>query len=387
MPTIPLTISAGRHARYDTPISVDLGGKVAGATQARLTETDTGRNIPCQVDGSKLVFLLPGIGAREERKLTLEVGAEGAKHGGVKLTDGRDKGVAVEINGKAFTTYRYLPKGEFPINARPFFYPVLGPGGVNMTRHFPMRKDVAGEKHDHPHHRGLWVAFGDVNGTDNWSEEKNHAWQTHQKFTEVTSGPVFGRFTELLHWEDKDHKKVCEEIRTFTAWNLPQESRVVDIGVTFVASEGDLTFGDTKEGGIVSIRVPTTMDGVNTGTIENAAGGVGEGETWGKGAHWVDYHGTAEGQHVGVAIFDHPFNLRHPAPWHVRDYGLFAANPFGHSYYKSGLLQNGSYKIAKGEKLVFNYRVLFHRGDTRRGDVSAKWSDYAFPPVVKPVEA
>jgi hypothetical protein len=386
VPTLPLIISAGRHARYDTPVSVDLGAKLAGATQAKLTETDTGRAIPCQLDGSKIVFVLPGIGAREDRKLTLELGADGPRHGGVKLTDNGEKGVSVEINGKSLTTYRYLPKGEFPTKARPFFYPVVGPGGVNMTRHFPMRTDVAGEKHDHPHHRGLWVAFGDVNGTDNWSEEKNHAFQTHQKFTEIVSGPVFGRFTETLHWETSDHKKVCEEIRTFTAWNLPQESRVLDIGVTFGASEGDVTFGDTKEGGIVSIRVPTTMDGDKSGTIENAAGGVGEGETWGKGAHWVDYHGTAENQHVGVAIFDHPFNLRHPAPWHVRDYGLFAANPFGQSYYKAGLLQNGAHKIARGETLAFQYRVLLHRGDARRGDVSGRWTDYAFPPVVKAAE-
>src|SRR4029079_7586012 len=122
---------------------------------------------------------------RSERRLTIELGAEGSRHGGVKLTDGAEKGLSVEIAGRPFTTYRYLPKGEFPIKARPFFYPVLGPGGVNMTRHFPMRKDVDGDKTDHPHHRGLWVAFGDVNGTDNWSEEKNHAFQSHQKFTEI----------------------------------------------------------------------------------------------------------------------------------------------------------------------------------------------------------
>ena len=30
-----------------------------------------------------------------------------------------------------------------------------------------------------------------------------------------------------------------------------------------------------------------------------------------------------------MAIFDHPQNLRHPTWWQVRDYGLFAANPFG----------------------------------------------------------
>ena len=383
--TISLLVNSGRHARYDTPVSVDLVAALAGATQAKLTETDTGRAIPCQIDGAKLAFVLPGIGQRTERRLALELGAEGSRHGGVKLTDNAERGLAIEIAGKPFTTYRYLPhpQGEFPIKARPFFYPLLGPGGVGMTRNYPMRADIAGEKHDHPHHRGLFVAYGDVNGTDNWSEEKNHAYQTHQKFTELVSGPVYGRFVETLHWESSERKKVCEEIRTFTAWNLPQDTRVIDLSVSFIASEGEIRFGDTKEGGIVGVRVPTSMDGERSGTIENAAGGVGEGETWGRAAHWVDYHGTVEGQHLGIAIFDHPMNFRHPTPWHVRDYGLFGANPFAHSYYKSSLLKNGSHVVPKDETLTFQYRIYLHRGDTRRGDVAGKWSDYAFAPMVK----
>ena len=381
--TIPLLLSAGRHARYDAPVVAELGSALSGQTQAKLTEADTGRAIPCQVDGSKLAFLLPGIGARDERKLSLELGAEGSRHGGVRLTDGGEKGLSIDVNGRPFTTYRYLPGGEFPVKARPFFYPVLGPGNVGMTRNYPMRSDVPNEKHDHPHHRGLWIAFGDVNGTDNWSEEKGHAFQTHQKFTELVNGPVFGRFVETLHWETNDRKKVCEEIRTFTTWNLPHDSRIIDLSIAFAASEGDVKFGDTKEGGLVAIRVPTSMDGERSGTIENAAGGIGESETWGRAAHWVDYHGIVEGQHVGIAIFDHPLNLRHPAPWHVRDYGLFGANPFAHSYYNASLLKNGAYTVPKGETLTFRYRVYIHRGDTRRGDVSGKWSDYAFPAYVK----
>ena len=57
--------------------------------------------------------------------------------------------------------------------------------------------------------------------------------------------------------------------------------------------------------------------------------GVRDGETWGKRAKWCDYHGPVEGKIMGVAILDHPQNPRHPTWWHVRDYGLFAANPFG----------------------------------------------------------
>ncbi|MCZ7647407.1 MAG: PmoA family protein [Planctomycetota bacterium] len=386
MSTLELIVNAGRHARYDTPLRVNLGAKLKGQSQARLSEADTGRPIPAQIDGEDLVFILPAAGAREERRLKAELGAEGYRHGGVKLTDGGAEGLAVEINGKPFTTYRYLPEGTFPTKARPFFYPVLGPGGVGMTRNFPMRGDVDGEMKDHPHHRGLWVAFGEVNGTDNWSEQKEHGFQKHQAFAELASGPVFGRFTETLHWTSHHGKKDCEETRRVTVWTMPQDARLLDLEVLFRATDGPIHFGDTKEGGICAIRVPTTMDGNKGGTIENSAGGVGEAETWGRSAHWVDYHGPAEGQHVGVAILDHPLNLRHPQPWHVRDYGLFGANPFGHSYYKASLLENGAHTVEAGASLAFRYRVFFHRGDARRGDVASRWHDYAFPPTVKPVE-
>lgn len=386
MSSLDLLVNAGRHGRYDTPMRVNLGAKLKGSAQVRLSEADTGRPIPAQVDGEELVFILPALGAREERRLRVELGAEGHKHGGVKLADSSASGLAIEINGKPFTTYRYLPEGQFPTKARPFFYPVLGPGGVGMTRNYPMRADVPNEKHDHPHHRGLWVAFGEVNGTDNWSEQKEHGFQKHRAFTELTSGPVFGRFTETLDWTSHQGRKDCEETRRVTVWNLPQDARLLDLEVTFKATEGPIHFGDTKEGGICSIRVPSSMDGVATGTIENSAGGVGEGECWGRAAHWVDYHGQVEGQHVGVAVLDHPFNLRHPTPWHVRDYGLFGANPFGHSYYKSSLLANGSYTVPAGESLAFKYRVYFHRGCAKRGDVASRWNDYAFSPSVKAAE-
>jgi hypothetical protein len=70
----------------------------------------------------------------------------------------------------------------------------------------------------------------------------------------------------------------------------------------------------------------------------------------------------------------------------VRNYGLFAANPFGHSHYKSGLLQKGDHAIAANASLTFRYRLYFHRGDVRRGDVASKWNDFAFPPIARTAE-
>ncbi|MFT5467598.1 MAG: hypothetical protein ACI8UO_002704 [Verrucomicrobiales bacterium] len=53
-----------------------------------------------------------------------------------------------------------------------------------------------------------------------------------------------------------------------------------------------------------------------------------------KRAEWVDYIGPdASGKTVGIAMFDHPSNLRYLTHWHSRTYGLLAANQFGTDHF------------------------------------------------------
>ena len=64
------------------------------------------------------------------------------------------------------------------------------------------------------------------------------------------------------------------------------------------------------------------------GRITNAEG-LTDLKAWGQPSPWVDYVGPVHGKTVGIAILNHPRSFRYPTTWHVRDYGLFAANPFG----------------------------------------------------------
>ncbi len=107
------------------------------------------------------------------------------------------------------------------------------------------------------------------------------------------------------------------------------------------------------------------------GIITIASGETGEDKVWGKPTPWCDY--SADMPNVGwrgLAIFDHPTNLRYPTSWHVRKYGLFGANCFGYSYfrekeYNKNLPENGDYTIKKGETLPFRYRMYVHSGDVK----------------------
>jgi len=289
--------------------------------------------------------------------------------GGVTITE-RDGKVAVEIAGKLFTEYH---TADVP---RPYFYPVIGPTGVPINRHWPM-KDGPNEAHDHPHHNSLWFTHGDVNGVDFWANGDKKGKVVHDKFIELSSGAKTGAIKSQNNWVTADGKVICTDTRTHRFYDQP-DGQMMDIEVTVHASHGELTFGDTKEGSM-AIRLAPTMrlkGEVGQGHIVNSAGQT-DGNTWGKRAAWCDYYGPVNGDVVGVAIFDHPENPRHPTWWHVRDYGLFTANPFGVHYFERKPKGTGNLVVPAGESVTFKWRFYFHKGDEKQGRVAEHYREYA----------
>ena len=289
---------------------------------------------------------------------------------GVKIDD-VDKKLRVEINGKLFTEYNFQ---DVP---RPFFYPVIGPTGVPVIRHWPMKDINPDEAKDHVHHKSLWFTHGEINGHDFWGEGGGSGRIVHDKFLKVSSGRDVGVIQAQNKYVARDGKVICTDTRTHRFYNRP-DGQSMDIEITIHASEGKVVLGDTKEGSM-AIRLAPTMrlkGKVAKGHILNSEG-QRDGATWGKRAAWCDYYGPVDGQTVGVAIFDHPSNPKHPTWWHVRDYGLFAANPFGVSYFEKKPRGTGDITIPAGESMTFKYRFYFHKGDEKQGKVAQQYREYA----------
>jgi hypothetical protein len=145
-----------------------------------------------------------------------------------------------------------------------------------------------------------------------------------------------------------------------------------------------VTFGDNKDGSM-AIRVAETMrlDGKSSPDKSNhghivLSTGVRDNDTWGKRADWCDYYGPVDGKIVGVAMFDNPNNPRHPTWWHVRDYGLFAANPFGkHDFEKLDDKTAGNLTVPAGKSITFRYRFYMHEGNEQEANVAEKYKEYA----------
>ena len=87
------------------------------------------------------------------------------------------------------------------------------------------------------------------------------------------------------------------------------------------------------------------------------------------------------GKIVGVAILDHPQNHGHPCRWHARDYGLFAANPWGIWHFEGGPKGAGDTKLEKGRSVTLRYRLYFHAGNTDQAAVARQYEKFASMPA------
>jgi len=286
------------------------------------------------------------------------------------------KSIAVTIDGQPFATLCH--KGY----AKPIIYPIFGPGGALMIRHHPMKKGVEGERPDHPHHQSLWYTHGSVNGISFWHLGKNAGTIVCKlaKIVVPEGKTVVGASNSASVYLENDWKKadgsiVLTDHQHIKFVALSNGDRAIDYTVELIASHGDVTFGDTKEGS-AGIRTNPALR-INRGAdARNSEGVKGKG-IWGKRAKWVDYSAKIDGKEVGVSIFDHPTNLRHPTWWHARDYGLVAANPFGIHDFERKPGGTGNLVIKKGNSVIFRYRFLFHAGNADKANVEAQWKAWA----------
>ena len=96
---------------------------------------------------------------------------------------------------------------------------------------------------------------------------------------------------------------------------------------------------------------------------------------WSTAASWCDYHGPVDGEHLGVAILNHPSSFRHPTRWHVRTYGLFTANPFAGKQFDNSIA-DASINLPAGERIKLRHRFILHRGDAETGGIAAAYQAY-----------
>ena len=271
----------------------------------------------------------------------------------------REEGrLQVTIGGTDFATYVFSEDFR-----KPFFLPVRAADGTVLTRALNDPDD-----HDHPHHKGVWVAVDEVNGISYWNERGRIAVRDVSLVTATGDPAVVEVSSEWMN-ADESAPVVTETTRISIF-----ASRLMVYDIRFSAQHGPVTFGDTKEG-LLGYRMAPSMKERRSGHVVSSDGTEGTAACWGRRFAWIDYSGQIGDKTYGVTLMDHPGNFR-PARYHVRNYGLFSISPFGERAYTKGRLPAQPVVLQQDETLRLVYGIYFHDGDADQGGVPDIWKQF-----------
>jgi hypothetical protein len=288
------------------------------------------------------------------------------------LLEERAARIHITLEGQPFTTFRFEQEWD-----KPFLYPLRTASGTVVSRGYPV-EPRQGEEQDHSWHRGIWWGHGDINGHDFWRELGRGKTGVIVPASEVTYDEENGQARIAAPLALKTPQdEIIGTVREEFAFSKAGSLGIIDATMIIHADKGQaLTFGDTEDGGF-GMRLADEFRQDRGAVLINSEGQKDTENIWGKPAKWIDYSTTIEGKPVGVAMFDHPSNPRHPTRWHARGYSLCAANPFAVGDFTGDESNDGTYTIQQGESLTLRYRVVIHEGETTPQQIEHLYGEFA----------
>lgn len=273
--------------------------------------------------------------------------------------------VEVSIDGKSLTAFQHDAKWD-----KPFLYPIRTVSGMIISRGWPV-EPRPGEEQDHPWHRGIWWGHGDINGEDFWREKPDKSTSR----LVLDGKPITGSdsLEVKLAMLTPKAKRIGTATHRYT-FRRDGSNLLIDTLIAIGADAGGaLRFGDTEDGGF-GFRLSDEFRQDRGARLINSEGLSGTEQIWGKHAKWVHYSTTVKGKPAGIAILDHPSNVRHPTGWHARGYSLNAANPF--ASFTNDKKNDASYTLPAGKQLRFRYLVVVHEGELTRDRIEQYFTSF-----------
>jgi hypothetical protein len=306
--------------------------------------------------------------------------------------------VDVVVDGQPFTSYIWPTTLKKPV-----LYPIRTSAGTVVTRGYPL-EPRAGERVDHPHHVGLWLNHGDVNGLDFWNnsdaipaaDAAKYGSIVHRAVKSAKGGADKGELQVTEEWVTPAGKAILREDTTYV-FRGGAGQRSIDRLTTLTAMGEKVVFRDSKEG-MLGLRMTRALEqpsdkaelftdasgkatsvakldntGV-TGRYTSSEGKTGD-AVWATRAPWTMLSGVVGSEPVTVAILDHPKNATHPTYWHARGYGLFAANPFGAKAYTDGKAET-NFTLEPKQSVTLRHRILILSAPTTAEQMAAQYTRF-----------
>ena len=150
-----------------------------------------------------------------------------------------------------------------------FLYPVIGPYGDPVTRRLATPAD--GREMDHHHHRSIWIGTrrSERSGTTGQKANRTGGSCTvtlNRSKADLSWGELLSNSDWVgMGWLDRTSgQKIARfwiSVQSGLCTNTPSSVRIMDLHLTLTRPKiWMLLFGDTKEGGLASIRVEETME-------------------------------------------------------------------------------------------------------------------------------
>jgi len=256
------------------------------------------------------------------------------------------------------TVFRYMTQKpvetKLTANSVCCLYPLNTPSGERVVDFAPS---------DHPHHRGVFLAWHSITATK--ANKKADFWGWGE-WAPTEGRRIKNSSVKLLHADSERailevandwlvvNRKMIDEI-TFIIARQEESANVVDLNY-HLTSAMDVTLDKTAFGGFC---VKARKDGA--GSYYSPSGLVKlpnphhlKPETDWPAADWYDYTmNLSNGKTIGVTVLDHPANP--PTTWHNLA-PISMVNPC--------IVAPGSVKINKGQTLQLRYRLVVHDGPT-----------------------
>lgn len=277
-----------------------------------------------------------------------------------EITPTADHQFQFSIDGKPRLNWCFAP-----YHPRPFFYPLVGPGGGQLTR---MGHPGAP---DHDHHRSIWFAHEKVLGINFWADGLP-ARIRQTRWLCLHDGEDEAVMAVELGWFDgHDPAALLSQELVCALRPLPGDELFLELQSTFRPAAQTLEFGKTNFG-FLAVRVAKSVSAhFGGGLLTDSENRRSEAAVFGQRARWVDYSGRLRQESgeapAGLTYFDHPSNPGHPTHWHVRDDGWFGAS----ACFSGPLLTTAE------KPLVLRYGLHAHQGEPSREAAEAIASQFS----------